>query len=260
MPDRIIKESSCTSDTLNALSDFEERFWWRLTVNCDDYGRFDARPAVLKSRLFPLADGKTHKDMSKALAALASVGLVEVYEVDGKPFLQVVKWDKHQRIRAKRSKYPSPDEVCCQLTADVGKCPRNPIQSESNPNPNANANAPAQGSAFTVFWEAYPKKVKREEALGAWKALNPDAVMVEKIMTHLEAWKRSKRWLDKNGEFVKQFIPSAANFLEPEGEYMAFKPEPASQAVPKGASGELGEAELEAIQRVLRETENTDAY
>lgn len=62
MPDRIIKESICTSDTLNALSDFEERFWWRLVVNCDDYGRFDARTAVLKSRLFPLMDGKTHKD------------------------------------------------------------------------------------------------------------------------------------------------------------------------------------------------------
>ena len=111
MPDRIIKESSCTSDTLASLTDFEERFWWRLTVNCDDFGRSDARPAILKSKLFPLMD-KTHKDISKALNRLASVGLVKVYEVDGRPFLQVVKWDKHQRIRAKRSKIPSPDDAC----------------------------------------------------------------------------------------------------------------------------------------------------
>ena len=106
MPDRIIRESICTSDTLNQLTDFEERFWNRLIVNCDDYGRFDARPAILKGRLFPLMDGKTQKDMTNALSRLASVGLVELYEVDGKPFLRVVTWDKYQRIRAKRSKYP----------------------------------------------------------------------------------------------------------------------------------------------------------
>lgn len=146
MPDRIIKESICTSDTLNQLSDFEERFWHRLIVNCDDYGRFDARPAILKGRLFPLMEGKTLKDMSNTLSKLASVGLVELYEVDGKPFLHVVTWDKYQRIRAKRSKFPEPNGTCCHLTSSDGKCPRNPIQSESNPNPIRNAdagNAPA---------------------------------------------------------------------------------------------------------------------
>ena len=146
MPDRIIKESICTSDTLNQLSDFEERFWHRLIVNCDDYGRFDARPAILKGRLFPLMEGKTLKDMSNTLSKLASVGLVELYEVDGKPFLHVVTWDKYQRIRAKRSKFPDPNGTCCHLPSDDVKCPRNPIQSESNPNPIRNAdagNAPA---------------------------------------------------------------------------------------------------------------------
>lgn len=108
MPDRIIKESSCMSETLNGLSDFTERFWWRLIVNCDDFGRFDARPKILKCRLFPLSDGKTFADMKKAVSDLASAGLVELYEVDGRPFLQVVTWKKHQRPRATKSKFPSP--------------------------------------------------------------------------------------------------------------------------------------------------------
>lgn len=142
MPDRIIKESICISETLNKLSDFEERFWNRLIVNCDDYGRFDARPAILKGRLFPLMESKTHKDMTGALNKLASVGLVELYEVDGKPFLRVVKWDKYQRIRAKRSKFPAPEESCRQMTADDGECPRNPIQSNPNLNAYSYANAP----------------------------------------------------------------------------------------------------------------------
>lgn len=133
MPDRIIKESICISDTLNQLTDFEERFWNRLIVNCDDFGRFDARPAVLKGRLFPLADGKTYKNMIDALSKLASVGLIELYEVDGRPFLHVVTWDRYQRIRAKRSKFPPPAETCRQMpsNAPVIQSNPNPIQSES---------------------------------------------------------------------------------------------------------------------------------
>lgn len=128
MPDRMIRESICTSDTLNELSDFEERFWHRLIVNCDDFGRFYANPSILRGKLFPLADGKTKKDMSDALNKLASVGLVELYTVDGKPFLHVVKWSKYQRTRAKTSKFPPPDSSCCQMTANV---PVVVIESES---------------------------------------------------------------------------------------------------------------------------------
>lgn len=159
MPDRIIRESICTSDTLNQLTDFEERFWNRLLVNCDDYGRFDARPAILKGRLFPLMDGKTQKDMTNALSRLASVGLVELYEVDGKPFLRVVTWDKYQRIRAKRSKYPEPQGVCCQMTADDVKCPRNPIQSESNPNPNAETRRAREDPDLADVMSAYMNRI-----------------------------------------------------------------------------------------------------
>lgn len=160
MPDRIIRESICTSDTLNQLSDFEERFWNRLIVNCDDYGRFDARPTILKSRLFPLMESKTKKDMTGALDKLASVGLVELYEVDGKPFLRVVTWDKYQRIRAKRSKYPEPVGSCCQMTSYDSTCPRNPIQSESNPNPNAETiSACARNNDLAAVMDAYRNRI-----------------------------------------------------------------------------------------------------
>ena len=47
MPNRIIKETICTSDTIERLTPFEETFFYRLIVNCDDYGRMDARPAIL---------------------------------------------------------------------------------------------------------------------------------------------------------------------------------------------------------------------
>lgn len=202
MPDRIIKESICTSDTLNQLSDFEERFWHRLTVNCDDYGRFDARPAVLKARLFPLLEGKTQKNMSDALNRLASVGLVEIYEVDGKPFLHVVTWDKYQRIRAKRSKFPPPDSGCRQVPSSDSECPRNPIQSESESNPNT-----TRASAFDVFWAAYPKKVGKGAAEKAFSKLSPS--LLPQMLSAIEAQKKSDQWTRNNG----QFIPNPTTWL-----------------------------------------------
>lgn len=158
MPDRIIKESCCGSDTLNELSDWAERFWWHLTVVCDDFGRFDARPEILKARLFPLRDGKTKRDMANALKELASVGLISLYEVDGRPFLQVVKWQKHQRCRAAKSKFPPPP-------ADIrGRLPTNASENE-NENVNENvfeneseSDAPAGASGGRSFCQDETKE------------------------------------------------------------------------------------------------------
>lgn len=153
MPDRIIKESICTSDTLDRLSWFEEVLFYRLTVNCDDYGRFDARPAVLKSRLFPLKGDLTLQTITKALNRLEKTGLVMTYLCDDKPYLQILTWDKYQRVRAKRSKYPAPDSTCRQAPSYDDECPRNPIQSESksNPNPREDTPAPAQRKAYGEY-------------------------------------------------------------------------------------------------------------
>ena len=141
MPNRILKESICTSDSIDQLSAFQETMFYRLIVNCDDFGRFDGRPKILASKLFPLKDIRTQQ-IEDALRALTSAELVILYEVDGKPFLQMKTWDRHQQIRAKKSKYPAPDDGmikhdinCNQMISNDIKCPRNPIQSESNPNP-----------------------------------------------------------------------------------------------------------------------------
>ena len=141
MPNRILKESICTSDNIDQLSAFEETVFYRLIVNCDDFGRFDGRPKIIASKLFPLKDIRTNQ-IESALRALTLAELVILYEVDGKPFLQMKTWDRHQQIRAKKSKYPAPDDGmikhdinCNQMISNDIKCPRNPIQSESNPNP-----------------------------------------------------------------------------------------------------------------------------
>lgn len=79
MPNRIIKESIRTSDSINELSWFEECLFYRLIVSCDDYGRFDGRPAIIKGSCFPLKDGVTTNNIEKALSKLVSAGLVKRY-------------------------------------------------------------------------------------------------------------------------------------------------------------------------------------
>ena len=150
MPNRIIKESICTSDSIAELNWFEEVLFYRLIVNCDDYGRFDGRTAVVKNRLFPLKDNVTAKAVEAAVNKLVTVGLVTLYFFEGKPYLQLPTWDKHQTVRAKKSKFPSPDDgvkaseiICKQMQADVPV-----IQSESNPNPNPNPKAEPQRKRF----------------------------------------------------------------------------------------------------------------
>lgn len=143
MPNRIIKESICVSDSIDSLTWFEECLFYRLIVNCDDFGRFDGRISVVKNRLFPLKDNVTLKAVADGINKLVSVELVALYEFEGKPYLHLPTWNDHQNIRAKRSKYPAPDDsvnaddiICKQMNSNASKCSRNP-----NPNPNPNPNA-----------------------------------------------------------------------------------------------------------------------
>ena len=145
MPNRIIKESICTSDSVDQLTWFEECLFYRLIVSCDDFGRYDGRPAIIKNRLFPLKEFLTVHEVADALSKLENAHLIEMYDHDGRPYLYLPTWENHQSIRAKKSKYPSPDEIICkqlntsasncnQMQANVPVIQSNPIQSESNTN------------------------------------------------------------------------------------------------------------------------------
>ncbi len=108
MPNRILKESIRTSKSVNAMSDFQFRLWAYLITYVDDYGRGSADAELLKGFVFPRRKGVTESAIEKALADLANMGLVNLYEVDGEPYLYFPNWGKHQRIQTKRSKFPEP--------------------------------------------------------------------------------------------------------------------------------------------------------
>lgn len=106
MPSRIIKESVCTSTTLDGISAEAERLFYRLIVQCDDYGRMDGRLAVIASKCFPLKRTLTEADVGRWMDELSRADLLHAYAVDSRPYLQIATWARHQQIRAEKSKFP----------------------------------------------------------------------------------------------------------------------------------------------------------
>lgn len=94
-----------------------EVLFYRLLVTVDDFGRFDARPAMIKSQCFPIKEKITPKHCEDALKELCEVGLVMAYLIDGKPYLQIMKWDNVPR--SKESKFPAPADDCAHMYTDV---------------------------------------------------------------------------------------------------------------------------------------------
>lgn len=203
MPNRIIKESICFSDSIDALSWFEEVLFYRILVNCDDYGRFDGRLAVLKSRLFGLKKKLSQTAIEKGLVKLETIGLIRRYSVEDKPYLAVTGWDNHQRVRNKRSKFPGPAANCCQLTSIDVNCQSNPIQSESQSKSlslyeSQSKSEPAK-AAFELFWEKYPRRVGKTRAFEEFLKVN---VSLETLLQAIEQQKLSEQWQREDGRYI----------------------------------------------------------
>lgn len=181
MPNRVLSESVKRSEQIDQLSWFDEVVFYRALLTADDYGCLDGRPKLLKSDLFPTRDDVTRKSIEDSLAKLTSTDLLRAYEVSGKPYMLFPTWEKHQRIRRKKQKYPWPcgrendvcpygaaecrktAATCCQSAADcvqvadscrtiAANCPpESESESESNPNPTSNPKSRARDGGDSVL-------------------------------------------------------------------------------------------------------------
>lgn len=217
MPNRILKESICRSEEVDSLSWFEEVLFYRLIVTCDDFGRYDGRSKVIKGACFPLKD-ITEKDIDKALSKLSAVGLVRVYEAQGRPYLQLVTWADHQRIRNQKSKYPEYDDDCkILLTFDSNgqqtisndvKCVRNPIQSEFKSESNTDVCSelkPSEPPVITLQLNTGDEWGIKQEDISTWSELYP-AVDVLQCLRNMKGWLIANPTKRKTSRGIARFI------------------------------------------------------
>jgi hypothetical protein len=123
MPNRGIKESICWSESLAVLSAEAERLFYRLLVQCDDYGLMIGNPRVIANRCFQAnADAVKEKQIVGWLSELEEAGLIRFYEVDGSRYLKYVKWEKHNSVRAKNPKFPLPEQGSGVMVSDASTC------------------------------------------------------------------------------------------------------------------------------------------
>lgn len=127
MPTRYLKESILRSETVAGLDDFTWRLFVSLIPLADDFGRGKANPSVVKGLVFPLREKVTTAQIAKSLQLLQQRGAIKLYQVGDSSYFYFPTWAKHQGCRAKKSKYPAPNEGeiadnCMQMYANADNC------------------------------------------------------------------------------------------------------------------------------------------
>jgi|688.fasta_scaffold167928_1 uncharacterized protein YdaU (DUF1376 family) len=85
-----------------------------------------------------------------------------------------------------------------------------PITNNQEP-VNTNTPLPPKGSAsgFEEFWKTYPNKSAKVEAQKSFNKIKPDHALLAKIISAVEAFKKSAKWTKDGGAY----IPHAATWL-----------------------------------------------
>jgi hypothetical protein len=174
VPSRIVREGINDSEAVNRLSWRGELFYRRLLNLVDDFGRYEAKPIVLRGKLFHLQPERwSIDDVAAALDECASTmtdegePLILLYESKGRKYLSVTKFN--QQIRAKNgSKYPDPPEDATQVHSKriasahlvvsdaVSEFVSSETETETKPMPNAREVVPIrkQPAAATASLDA----------------------------------------------------------------------------------------------------------
>ncbi|TAJ46281.1 MAG: hypothetical protein EPO52_17235 [Herbiconiux sp.] len=78
----------------------------------DDFGNGNANPKVVKATVWPLDDDVTPEAIRGHIDLLVAGGQVDIYEANGRQYLSISNWEKHQKVdRPSRSNIPAPEEV-----------------------------------------------------------------------------------------------------------------------------------------------------
>lgn len=120
---RSIKPDFWKSEKVASLPAMARLLFIGLWNLADDAGRFRAHPSLIQGEVFPY---EPNVDVGDHLRRLAAVGLIQVYEVDGRRYGLVVGFAEHQRIDKRMApKHPAPPTTAdfTQVPADFTQVP-----------------------------------------------------------------------------------------------------------------------------------------
>jgi hypothetical protein len=164
MPTRYLKPGIRDSESIEKLTHIAETLYYRLLVTVDDFGRYDARPAMVKAACFPIKDSINATKTEGLLEELAKHGLIQIYKVEDKPYLQMTKWDNVPR--AKESKYPTVSYDCIQMHTSAYKSHTDvPLTETETKTKTETKTVQAPEGVSPEVWDSFVKQRKASRAV-----------------------------------------------------------------------------------------------
>ncbi len=147
----------------------EHPYWIRLLYEglwgiADKEGRLKDNSKWIKAEVFPY----DNEDVEKGLMILASTKsnsprpFIQRYEVKGEKYIQILKWQDHQKPHhtEKESEIPEPSSLKTTLNISKDKVSVKDVSA-----PLDNGEITVKERLFEDIWKKYPSKVGRKEAL-----------------------------------------------------------------------------------------------
>lgn len=218
---RNIKPALFANEILGAADPLYTLAFQGLWLLADRDGRLEDRPLRIKGQTFPYRD---NLDMDAMLDWLQEQGFVLRYEVAGKRYIEVINFKRHQRPHPNENPSEIPGPECAgPSSGNIGRTSENLgstqadslllipdslklIPEDTHCSPSAST---ADPNSFAEFWQDYPRKVAKPQALKAWKALKLNASEIGTLMAGLQRAKQSDQWQRDAGKF----IPHPATWL-----------------------------------------------
>lgn len=155
---RTVKPEISQSQSFGRVTRDARLCFMLLITQADDQGRLRGHSRMLASLLFPY-DEDAPKQIDKWLAELEREGMIRRYSVNGDDYVDLPKWEKHQRVeKASDSKHPSFTEGSQNAPGIVASGSRIKDQGSGTKDHSLGASARRDEGEFERFWKAYPKR------------------------------------------------------------------------------------------------------
>ena len=201
MPQRFLRPGITTSDRWNACSESAQNLYTRLLTVVDDYGRYDARPAVIVGSCYSVFNAlnesvaKTPAMVEKMLAELAQHDLIKIYQSGTKTFIQFQNW--HERARIK-SQWPEP--LAQNVRTMSAECPHDVVTVSAQCPPPSPSPSPSPSPA------PHAHTRQPESHLPTWEEVKTEAelrgVTEASAKTFFDHHQGNNLWINQHGKLI----------------------------------------------------------
>lgn len=168
---------------------------WKM-ARAESREKFDSESTLVLEQ-FPVENSGRKRGVLRFNPKLRSYYRARCTQSKQKSEAAKIRWNNKLHTDAQFPHYSSTATATASASASVKEPPKVPRK----PKPLAE-----YSEAFEKFWEVWPKKVARKDALKAWKAAKVNGNL-EKVLEAVERQKKKQQWQDP------QYIPAPGRWI-----------------------------------------------